>query len=168
MIKPDIVEYIRQYLPLRKKGKSYWACCPFHGETQSSFTVSEEKQMFYCFGCHEGGDVIAFIEKYHSTDFAGALNIIGHKKPETKRERRKLCREIQLKKREQKRQEKEEQQRHDQDRLNFIRLADLDYLITLTKDVMAGCSNMVEIEEISDAINRLPIWEYERDCLLYE
>lgn len=168
MIKPDIVEYIRQYLPLRKKGKSYWACCPFHGETQSSFTVSAEKQMFYCFGCHEGGDVIAFIEKYHSTDFAGALNIIGHKRPETKRERRALAREIQLRKREQKRLAIVAQQKQEHDRANFMRLADLDYLITLTRGVMAECNTMEDVEDISSAVHRLPILEYERDRLLYE
>ena len=54
----DMVEIISGYVPLKKKGQNYWGCCPFHGEKTPSFSVNPGKSMFYCFGCHEGGDIL--------------------------------------------------------------------------------------------------------------
>ena len=51
--------------------------CPFHEEKTPSFTVNEEKQVFYCHGCHVGGDVIRFVELIERTDFKGALKLLG-------------------------------------------------------------------------------------------
>ena len=57
----DIVEYIGNFVPFKKLGKSYLGICPFHLEKTPSFNVSAEKQMYYCFGCGKGGDVIKFV-----------------------------------------------------------------------------------------------------------
>ena len=70
----DIVEFIRQYVPgLKRAGKTYKACCPFHQEKTPSFTCSSEKGLFYCFGCQEGGDVIAFLMKMENLSFREAV-----------------------------------------------------------------------------------------------
>ncbi len=70
----DIVEFIRQYVPgLKRAGKTYKACCPFHKEKTPSFTCSSEKGLFYCFGCQEGGDIIAFLMKIENLSFREAL-----------------------------------------------------------------------------------------------
>lgn len=60
----DIVGVIRGYLPdLKKTGKNWSACCPFHKEKSASFTVSESKEMYYCFGCGAGGDAVGFVRE---------------------------------------------------------------------------------------------------------
>ena len=70
----DIVEFIRQYVPgLKRAGKTYKACCPFHQEKTPSFTCSSEKGLFYCFGCQEGGDIIGFLMKIEHLSFREAL-----------------------------------------------------------------------------------------------
>ena len=73
----NIVDIISQYLPLKKKGKDYWACCPFHGEKTPSFTVSEEKQFYYCFGCGAKGDVVDWLIEYAQMSFTEAVKAIG-------------------------------------------------------------------------------------------
>lgn len=62
--KLNIVDVISLYISLTKKGKNYVACCPFHGEKTPSFVVSQEKQIFKCFGCSKSGNLITFIELY--------------------------------------------------------------------------------------------------------
>ncbi len=70
----DIVEFIRQYVPnLKRAGKTYKACCPFHHEKTPSFTCSSEKGLFYCFGCQAGGDIFAFLMKIENLSFNEAL-----------------------------------------------------------------------------------------------
>lgn len=69
----DIVEIISGYVALKKRGQNYWGCCPFHGEKTPSFAVNPGKNMFYCFGCHEGGDVFRFIMKIENCGFVDAL-----------------------------------------------------------------------------------------------
>lgn len=72
--KLDIVEFIRQYVPnLKRAGKTYKACCPFHREKTPSFTCSSEKGLFYCFGCQTGGDIIAFLMKIENLSFHEAM-----------------------------------------------------------------------------------------------
>ncbi len=76
--KAAIEDIIRRYVPtLTKKGKNYVGLCPFHKETSPSFTVSPDKQMFYCFGCHEGGNVFTFIAKVEHVDFVQSVKIVG-------------------------------------------------------------------------------------------
>lgn len=77
--KIDIVDYIQQYLDLEKRGKQYFAICPFHSDNHPSLSVSREKQIFKCFTCGTGGDVISFIYKYNQLSnpnytFRDALN----------------------------------------------------------------------------------------------
>lgn len=70
----DIVEFIRQYVPnLKRAGKTYKACCPFHHEKTPSFTCSSEKGLFYCFGCQAGGDIFEFLMKMENLSFNEAL-----------------------------------------------------------------------------------------------
>ncbi len=59
----SILEVVGQYVTLKKAGLYFKGVCPFHHEKTASFTVSPHKEIFYCFGCHTGGDVISFIEK---------------------------------------------------------------------------------------------------------
>ena len=73
----NIVEVISGYVPLKKRGQNFWGCCPFHGEKTPSFAVNPAKNMFYCFGCHEGGDIFKFIMKIESCDFKEALKLLA-------------------------------------------------------------------------------------------
>lgn len=75
--KPSTTEVIGQRVELRRVGREFVGLCPFHGEKTPSFTVNEDKGVFYCHGCHEGGDVIRFVELIEQTDFKGALKILG-------------------------------------------------------------------------------------------
>ncbi|MCX6810022.1 MAG: DNA primase [Candidatus Berkelbacteria bacterium] len=75
----DIVEFIGQYLQLKKVGINHSACCPFHSEKTPSFMVSPERQTFKCFGCSEGGDVITFFMKIENYTFPEALRILGER-----------------------------------------------------------------------------------------
>lgn len=70
----DIVDVIDRYLPLRKTGTNYAACCPFHSEKTPSFTVSPTKQFYHCFGCGAHGNVIGFIMEYSGMHFVEAVN----------------------------------------------------------------------------------------------
>ena len=69
----SIVGVIERYIPLRKNGANFIACCPFHSEKSPSFVVSEAKGMFKCFGCGKGGDALSFIKEYEKIDFNEAL-----------------------------------------------------------------------------------------------
>ena len=71
--KADIVEVVSEQVRLQKKGKYHFGCCPFHLEKTASFSVSQERQMYYCFGCHAGGDVIAFLMQTIGLTFAQAI-----------------------------------------------------------------------------------------------
>lgn len=70
----NIVEVISSRISIKKKGKDYSACCPFHGEKTPSFTVSLDKQFYHCFGCGEHGNVIDFIIKYENLGFIDAID----------------------------------------------------------------------------------------------
>lgn len=75
----DIVDIISDYLPLKKTGSNHVGLCPFHNEKTPSFTVSESKQFFKCFGCGEGGDVVTFIMKKENLDFPEAVKFLADK-----------------------------------------------------------------------------------------
>jgi len=73
----NIVDVIGQYVQLKKQGKEYVACCPFHNEKSPSFTVNEQKQFYHCFGCGANGDVIKFLEEYSGLEFIEACKSLG-------------------------------------------------------------------------------------------
>lgn len=76
--KPDIMAVMeREGIALKRRGRDFWAPCPFHADKSPSFKVSSDKQVFYCFGCNEHGDVIDFIIKRHVVSFKDALSILG-------------------------------------------------------------------------------------------
>ena len=77
--KIDIVSLINEYVPLTKAGRNYRANCPFHAEKTPSFMVSQELQIFKCFGCSESGDAFSFLQKYEGMDFYEALQFLAEK-----------------------------------------------------------------------------------------
>ena len=75
--KNDIVDVISGYVKLQKKGANYFGLCPFHNEKSPSFSVSPGKQMYYCFGCGAGGNVITFLMEYENYTFPEALKFLA-------------------------------------------------------------------------------------------
>lgn len=73
----DIVDVISGYVKLQKKGSNYFGLCPFHNEKSPSFSVSPSKQMYYCFGCGAGGNVITFVMEYENYTFPEALKMLA-------------------------------------------------------------------------------------------
>ncbi len=73
-----IEDVVKKYVPsLKKQGKNFIGLCPFHREKTPSFSVSSEKQIFYCFGCHTGGNVFTFIQKIERIDFPQSVRLLG-------------------------------------------------------------------------------------------
>ena len=75
----DIVEVVSEYVTLKKSGRNYMGLCPFHREKSPSFCVSMDKQIFKCFGCSEGGNVITFIMKIENLDFWDAVEMLAER-----------------------------------------------------------------------------------------
>ena len=73
----DIVEVVDKRVALKKSGKNYQACCPFHNEKTPSFSVQPERQFYYCFGCGAGGNAIGFIMNFDHVDFPQAVEILA-------------------------------------------------------------------------------------------
>ena len=73
----NIVDVIGRVVPLKRAGSNYKGVCPFHNEKTPSFVVSEQKQIFTCFGCGASGDVIGFTMKYYNLDFMEACEKLG-------------------------------------------------------------------------------------------
>ncbi len=69
----DIVEVIGSRVPLKKAGREFKACCPFHGEKTPSFTVSQAKQFYHCFGCGAHGTALGFLMEYDKLGFIEAV-----------------------------------------------------------------------------------------------
>ncbi len=78
-LRNDIVEVIKEYLPLKKKGSSYFGLCPFHNENTPSFSVSADKQLYYCFGCGAAGNVISFIMQMENCGFPEAVQKLAER-----------------------------------------------------------------------------------------
>ena len=75
----DIVSVISEYVKLQRKGSSYFGLCPFHNEKSPSFSVSPDKQMYYCFGCGAGGNVFTFIQEYENYSFPEAIKFLAER-----------------------------------------------------------------------------------------
>jgi len=73
----SIVQVINEYVPLTKRGHNHVGLCPFHSEKSPSFTVNEEKKIFYCFGCNETGNVITFLMKKDGLAFPEAVRALA-------------------------------------------------------------------------------------------
>lgn len=73
----DIVETVSRYVSLKKTGRNWMACCPFHHEKTPSFSVSSDKQLYHCFGCHASGDVIRFVQDYERLNFVEAVEVLA-------------------------------------------------------------------------------------------
>ncbi len=78
-LRTDIVQIISDYVTLQKKGRNYVGFCPFHRESDPSFTVTPDKQIFHCFGCNAGGNVFKFIMLQHNLSFPEAVKMLGEK-----------------------------------------------------------------------------------------
>lgn len=77
LTRADVVDVINARVPLKKKGKEYGACCPFHNEKTPSFTVSPSKQFYHCFGCGVHGSAITFLMEYEHLDFVEAIESLA-------------------------------------------------------------------------------------------
>ena len=73
----DIVQIVSGYVGLKKSGRKYWGLCPFHGEKTASFSVDAEQQLYYCFGCKAGGNVINFIMDIERCSFHEAVEMLA-------------------------------------------------------------------------------------------
>ena len=75
----DIVEVISEYIPLKRAGRNYKAPCPFHEEKTPSFVVSPDKQIYHCFGCGAGGNVLSFVMKHEHMEFREIIEKFANK-----------------------------------------------------------------------------------------
>ena len=73
----DIVRIIGEYVPLEQKGNDWWGCCPFHSEKTPSFSVSQDKKFYYCFGCHASGTVFNFLMNMEHMSYAEAVEAVA-------------------------------------------------------------------------------------------
>ena len=77
--KLSIEDVVRQYVQLKKAGRSLKGLCPFHAEKSPSFVVSPDRGIAYCFGCHKGGDIFVFIQEIEGVDFVDALKLLAER-----------------------------------------------------------------------------------------
>ena len=75
----DLVATASKYVYVKRQGRKFWSCCPFHHEKTPSFCINPDEQFFHCFGCGESGDVISFIMKIESLDFIDAVKMLANK-----------------------------------------------------------------------------------------
>ena len=73
----DIVKIVSSYLKLEKKGSRFIGLCPFHHEKTPSFSVTQDKGLYYCFGCHAGGDVFTFVMRHQGLSFDDAARMLA-------------------------------------------------------------------------------------------
>lgn len=96
----DIVAIISDYVTLKKKGKNYWGCCPFHNEKTPSFSVDPARGFFYCFGCHAGGNVFNFVMKLENISYGETIKFLANKLniplPQRERTPQELAREREI------------------------------------------------------------------------
>jgi len=73
----DIAAVVGEYTKLEKRGSDWWGCCPFHNEKTPSFHIDTDKRLYYCFGCHAGGDVIKFVMEMEKVSYTEAIRILA-------------------------------------------------------------------------------------------
>lgn len=77
--KVDLLAYVSQYVTLKKRGREYLGLCPFHAEKTPSFSLNADKQLWHCYGCDAGGDLIKFVQRYENVDFQSALRMLAQR-----------------------------------------------------------------------------------------
>ena len=77
--KTDIVDLISSYVTVQRKGRDYWACCPFHKEKTPSFQIRSDHQFYRCYGCGKHGNIFNFLMEYENISFAEAVEILAKK-----------------------------------------------------------------------------------------
>ncbi|MDR2786135.1 MAG: DNA primase, partial [Treponema sp.] len=75
----DAIAVVGEYVRLEKRSGRYWGCCPFHQEKTPSFTVDPDRKMYYCFGCHQGGNIIKFVMEMDKASFPEAVELLAKK-----------------------------------------------------------------------------------------
>ncbi|HLR75695.1 MAG TPA: CHC2 zinc finger domain-containing protein, partial [Virgibacillus sp.] len=73
----DIVDVVGEFVQLKRQGRNFFGLCPFHDEQTPSFSVTQDKQIFYCFGCKKGGNVISFLMELENYTFFEALRFLA-------------------------------------------------------------------------------------------
>ncbi len=79
----DVVDIVGEYVQLKKQGRNFFGLCPFHSESTPSFSVNQEKQIFHCFGCGKGGNVITFMMEIEGFSFRQAIEFLADKSGHT-------------------------------------------------------------------------------------
>ena len=74
----DIVQVVSSYVPLKKNGSRFWGLCPFHHEKTPSFSVNAEQNLYFCFGCKAGGNVVQFVEEMERLNFREAVEYLAN------------------------------------------------------------------------------------------
>src|SRR5699024_7260939 len=75
----DIVDVVGEFVQLKRQGRNFFGLCPFHDEQTPSFSVTQDKQIFYCFGCKKGGNVISFLMELENYTFFEALRFVAER-----------------------------------------------------------------------------------------
>ena len=75
----SIVEVVKEYVALDPRGGRFWGLCPFHAEKTASFTVSEDRDAYYCFGCNRGGGLVQFVMDVEQLGFREAMELLGER-----------------------------------------------------------------------------------------
>lgn len=157
--KINIVDVIQNSgVTLSKHCQNYWSVCPFHSEKTASFSANQTKQIFYCFGCGAGGDVIDFVRKYHNLDFPGALQFLGIE--ETTPQNRQHIRSEKVKR------NRDAKRKLYQDKIydEFLTWVDqykmylMDWIEILNMSIPR--LSWERIKELSELIKQKTVWEY--------
>ena len=77
--KTDIVSLVSEYVPLEQRGSNWWGCCPFHNEKTPSFSVSQDKKFYHCFGCGVSGNVFDFVREMEKLSFVESVEFLAKK-----------------------------------------------------------------------------------------
>ena len=151
--KPEIIDvFQRENIEIKQRGNSWWAKCPLHEEKTPSLELDTGKQVFYCFGCGEGGDVIAFIQKFKGLSFKDAIAYLGITNKPYKVDRklaakRKLANEF-----------------REWCHIYYCKLCDL--LKELDKKKRKA-RNMDDVEKLARFYHEEPIWDYHSNIIFY-